>query len=202
MYEARVRQAVPRGLVALCLACATAIPLGAIATPTAAIPTHRVLLSTTGEVTEVASAVTAVGGTVVQTFEIAQALLADLPEHVTAPEGSFVVPNVTMRFNAAPTATTSDSANTFRETIGAPAGPTGSGVTVAVIDTGVDDSAPVDVAKHVNVSEGPVGDGLGHGTFMAGLVAGDDDEFGGVAPGAEVLDVQVAAQDGSTDLAR
>jgi hypothetical protein len=53
---------------------------------------------------EVASAVTAAGGTVVQTFEIAQTLLADLPENVTAPEGSFVVPNVTMKFNAAPAA--------------------------------------------------------------------------------------------------
>ena len=203
MDEASVHQTVPRGLVALCLACATAIPLGAMTTPTAATPTHRVLLSTTGEMSEVASAVTAAGGTVVQTFEIAQTLLADLPENVTAPQGSFVVPNVTMKFNAAPAATTtSDDANTFRDTIKAPAGPSGSGVTVAVIDTGVDDSVAVDVAKHVNVSGDTTGDGLGHGTFMAGLVAGDDNEFGGVAPGAEVLDVQVAAQDGSTDLAR
>ena len=203
MDEANVHQTVPRGLVALCLACATAIPLGAMTTPTAATPSHRVLLSTTGEMSEVASAVTAAGGTVVQTFEIAQTLLADLPENVTAPEGSFVVPNVTMKFNAAPAATaTSDAANTFRETIKAPGGQSGSGVTVAVVDTGVDDSVAVDVAKHVNVSGDTSGDGLGHGTFMAGLVAGDDNEFGGVAPGAEVLDVQVAAQDGSTDLAR
>ena len=56
------------------------------------------------------------------------------------------------------------------------------------------------MAERVNVSGGPTGDGLGHGTFMAGLVAGDDDEFGGVAPSAEVFDVQVAAQDGSTNL--
>lgn len=87
MDEANVHQTVPRGLVALCLACATAIPLGAMTTPTAATPSHRVLLSTTGEMSEVASAVTAAGGTVVQTFEIAQTLLADLPENVTAPEG-------------------------------------------------------------------------------------------------------------------
>ncbi len=202
MHEARIQQTVPRGLVAVCLACATAIPLGAMTAPSAATPTHRVLLSSTGEVSEVASAVTAAGGTVVQTFEIAQALLADLPEHAAAPEGTFVVPNVTMNFNAASAVSASDEANTFRETIAAPAGQGGSGVTVAVIDTGVDDSAAVDVAQHVNVSGDTTGDGLGHGTFMAGLVAGDDNEFGGVAPGAEVLDVQVAAQDGSTDLAR
>jgi hypothetical protein len=38
MDEANVHQTVPRGLVALCLACATAIPLGAMTTPTAATP--------------------------------------------------------------------------------------------------------------------------------------------------------------------
>jgi serine protease AprX len=37
---------------------------------------------------------------------------------------------------------------------------------------------------------------------MAGLVAGDDSEFGGVAPQASVVDVKVATADGSTDLRR
>ena len=54
----------------------------------------------------------------------------------------------------------------------------------------------------VNVSGDVTGDGLGHGTFMAGLVAGTDSDFGGVAPDAKVFDVQVAAADGSTDLTR
>ncbi len=71
---------------------------------------------------------------------------------------------------------------------------------VAVVDTGVDPAADIDVSERVNVSDGPAGDGLGHGTFMAGLVAGDDDQFGGVAPGAQIIDVQVADQDGSTNL--
>ncbi|HQR79857.1 MAG TPA: S8 family serine peptidase [Actinomycetota bacterium] len=204
MSEARARHITPRGLIALALAGAVAVPVGVLA-PAAAIqaPSERVLLGTTGDVAEVADAVTAAGGTVVETYEVARALLADLPESVAAPQGSFVVPNVTMKFNSVPSATPGDSAaNTFRETIGAPSGETGNGVTVAVIDTGVDPSADIDVADRVNVSGGATGDGLGHGTFMAGLVAGDDADFGGVASGAEVFDVQVAAPDGSTDLSR
>jgi serine protease AprX len=72
-------------------------------------------------------------------------------------------------------------------------------VTVAVVDTGVADVA--DLAgrlTHINVSSGAAGDGLGHGTFMAGLVAGDgsssDGTYAGVAPSARILDVQVATR--------
>ncbi|HTL22413.1 MAG TPA: S8 family serine peptidase, partial [Mycobacteriales bacterium] len=46
--------------------------------------------------------------------------------------------------------------------------------------------------------------GYGHGTFVAGLVAGDgtssDGAYAGVAPAASVLDVRVAHADGTSDL--
>ena len=45
---------------------------------------HRVLLGTSGD-TSMSRAVDAAGGRAVQTFEIAQALVVDLPESVTAP---------------------------------------------------------------------------------------------------------------------
>lgn len=202
MPEARARHMIPRELVALSIACVVAVPMGlGVPTGSATSPMHRVLLSTVGETGELVEAVNAVGGRVVQSYEVAEALLADLPQNVTAPHGSFVVPDLAMRFNAAPaTVAGSDEVNTFRQTIGAPLTDSGAGVQVAVVDTGVDPSADIDVSEHVNVSGGPAGDGLGHGTFMAGLVAGDDADFGGVAPAAEVFDVQVAAQDGSTNL--
>ena len=48
------------------------------------------------------------------------------------------------------------------------------------------------------------GDGYGHGTFVAGLVAGSGKSssgaYAGVAPAARILDVKVADSDGSTDL--
>ena len=190
-----------RGVLALTVAFGLAIPLG-LSAPSSAGPTHQLLLTSTGSVEELATDVALAGGRIVQTYEIAKTVLAELPEAVSAPEGSFVVPNVAMKFNSAPAATTgSDATNTFKATIGAPS-TGGAGVKVAVVDTGVDPAADITVSDRVNVSGGPAGDGLGHGTFMAGLVAGDNADFGGVAPGASIVDVQVAAADGSTDLQR
>lgn len=190
-----------RGVLALALACGMAIPVG-LSAPSSAGATHEVLLTSMGSVDELAADVTAAGGRVIQTYGIARTLLAELPEAATAPQGSFVVPNVAMKFNSAPAASgVSDAVNTFNETIGAPAN-AGSGVQVAVVDTGVDSDANITVSDRINVSGDVAGDGYGHGTFMAGLIAGDDAQYGGVAPEASVVDVQVAAADGSTDLKR
>jgi serine protease AprX len=84
---------------------------------------------------------------------------------------------------------------------------TGSGVGVAVIDTGV---VPMpDLAKHVayRVDFTPEQDGLdryGHGTHMSGIIVGDGTSSGGqytgVAPGAHLISVKVAGYDGATDV--
>jgi serine protease AprX len=83
----------------------------------------------------------------------------------------------------------------------------GDGVTVAIVDTGVADVPDLrGSVQHVNVSGAPKGDGFGHGTFLAGLIASSGASSGGlyrgVAPKADILDVQVAAADGSTSLFR
>ncbi|GIJ50552.1 serine protease [Virgisporangium aliadipatigenens] len=80
------------------------------------------------------------------------------------------------------------------------AGFDGSGVTVAVIDTGVDDSHP-DLAGKVVARRNFVPDketGLdvaGHGTHVASTVAGtgaaSDGKYRGVAPGAALIDAKV-----------
>ena len=79
----------------------------------------------------------------------------------------------------------------------------GAGVGVALVDTGVADT-PV-LAGHVvrGVDLTDEGDGVdryGHGTFMAGLIAGQDGL--GVAPGATVVSIKVAGRDGSTSLSQ
>jgi serine protease AprX len=94
----------------------------------------------------------------------------------------------------------------------------GAGVRVAVVDTGVSDTAALDRASGrlvdaVDTSTGEqrtggtYTDGYGHGTFMAdiiagGVVRGTHDQALGVAPGATVLVVRVASKSGSTSLSK
>src|SRR5581483_2182940 len=115
------------------------------------------------------------------------------------------------------------------QTIGAKAywknGITGKGVDVALIDSGV---VPVNglttPGKVVNGpdlsfdSQNPTLqylDGYGHGTFMAGIIAGRDDavqvgsnyaadstDFMGIAPDARVVNVKVADQGGAVDVSQ
>src|SRR5438309_1349018 len=94
------------------------------------------------------------------------------------------------------------------------AGYTGRGVGVALIDTGV---ASVQGLTSGNVVNGPDlsldnpmtslvnSDGFGHGTHMAGIIAGNDGTstgFKGVAPGAKLLSVKVGAYDGAVDVSQ
>lgn len=100
------------------------------------------------------------------------------------------------------------------------AGATGRGVDIAVIDTGV---APVegldgtgkmlvgpDLSFDAPGAPAPGLDAHGHGTFMAGIIAGRDagtspsspSGFMGVAPDARVVNVKVGAYDGATDVSQ
>lgn len=85
---------------------------------------------------------------------------------------------------------------------------TGAGVSVAVLDTGIDVEHPdLDVADCTNTVDNTGcgddhddgGDGSGHGTHVAGTVAAD--RFGntvaGVAPGVTLYDAKVLGDDGS-----
>ncbi|MFD9887826.1 S8 family serine peptidase [Amycolatopsis sp. NPDC059027] len=73
----------------------------------------------------------------------------------------------------------------------------GSGVTVAVLDTGVDATSPALSGK----VQGAGKDCVGHGTFVAGIVAAaprPGGGFSGIAPGARVLSVPVTDRTGGT----
>jgi serine protease AprX len=190
---------------------ALAIPTsdGSLATATTTTMS-RTLLSVTdpaGSAASVASAVRARGGVVVQEFALSDALLVDWPAGAVLPAGAVAIPDAPFHVASLPLTTASVAGATFRETLGTVRKANGTGVTVAVVDTGVADVP--DLAgrvTHVNVSGGAQGDGLGHGTFLAGLIAGSGASSGGtyagVAPGADILDVQVAAADGSTSLSK
>ncbi|MFZ0159133.1 MAG: S8 family serine peptidase [Kineosporiaceae bacterium] len=102
------------------------------------------------------------------------------------------------------------------------AGYTGAGVDVAVIDTGV---SPVPGLTSGNVVNGPDLsfdsqspaltdlDAFGHGTHMASLIAGrdeqsapkdypDDGKFAGIAPDARLVSLKVGASDGAVDVSQ
>ena len=88
-----------------------------------------------------------------------------------------------------------------------PAGADGSGVTVAVLDTGVTRVPELGDRVLARVDLTPEGDGYdryGHGTHMTGIVAGDgnsaDGGWRGVAPGVNVVSVKVAGWNGATDV--
>jgi len=93
--------------------------------------------------------------------------------------------------------------------LGKPTTPTGKGVDVAVIDTGV---APVRYLDSADaVVNGPdlsidrqlglptAVDAYGHGTHLAGIIAGRD---AGVAPGARIVNLKVGAADGAVDVSQ
>ncbi len=81
---------------------------------------------------------------------------------------------------------------------------TGSGVRVAVVDTGVDAQHPDLVGRVIDAKdftgEG-AGDGNGHGTHVAGIIAGSgaasDGKYRGVAPDALILAARVLGSGGS-----
>ncbi|MFC4551967.1 MULTISPECIES: S8 family serine peptidase [Halorussus] len=78
-------------------------------------------------------------------------------------------------------------------------GVSGEGVTVAVLDSGIDDSHPaIDrvIAERDFTYEGRTDDPNGHGTHVAGIVASDDDKYTGMAPNASLMDVRVLNSEG------
>jgi serine protease AprX len=115
--------------------------------------------------------------------------------------------------------------NVYQRVIGADllknAGDNGHGVTVAVMDTGVSSMADTS-SRLVSVAQDPLGlthancinfagdgtctDQYGHGTFLAGLIAGtgaaSGGQYAGVAPGAKILSVKIAGADGSADVSK
>jgi serine protease AprX len=117
----------------------------------------------------------------------------------------------------------SDIVTAYNRSIRSPSvwdeGYTGDGVGVALVDTGIAGDLPdfrvsarnatsrVIASAVVNPDAATAGDGYGHGTHVAGLIAGNganraksdplDGKYVGVAPDADLISVKVADEDGN-----
>lgn len=152
---------------------------------------------------------------------------ADAAEEVTSPLLAAIWEDAALVTSLAPAEYSGSMYWVAQEATGAAdfwsQGYTGAGVDVALIDSGV---VPVDGLTYPNkVINGPdlsfesqadnlrYLDTYGHGTHMAGIIAGrddaattvqkgDDENFLGMAPGARILNVKVADAQGAVDVSQ
>lgn len=193
-------------------------------------PDASVIVEAAG-VTAATNAVVAVGGTVELALPLVDAVAARVgPTALAALEANptlGIAPDTTLR----PTSGSFSAAPSIGQSMGARNGPpvdtqiaaldvpadwspdAGRGVAVALVDTGVADTPDLNGSRLVRgpdfSGEGDGIDRYGHGTFMAGLIAGDGTASAGlptrhfgVAPGATLVSVKVAGADGSSSVAR
>jgi serine protease AprX len=194
-----------------------------------------IVRSVSGGTQQIEAAVTSMGGAIERRLSIidgfsaslpsdALPILRQLPGVVSVTENAVLEPE-DGTFDPA------DDANSMYSTTrysGASrwwdAGYTGAGVDVAVIDTGVSPveglSAPDKVIYGPDLSIESQApnltnlDSYGHGTFMAGLIAGRDSDmvppysqapasqYRGMAPDARIVSVKVGTADGGTDVSQ
>jgi serine protease AprX len=165
-----------------------------------------------------ASSVESVGGTVDLSLPIIAGVAAHVSAGGIATLGAIPALHVTDDAAMHPTSDAFDASVLDTQVAAINPGATwspdaGRGVGVALVDTGVADTPDLNGARLVRSpdfsGEDDAVDHYGHGTFMAGLIAGDGTASAGaqtrhfgVAPGATLVSVKVADADGSTTLSR
>ena len=147
----------------------------------------------------------------------------DVPLLSRVPGVTGVVPDLKTHVQSTP-GTYNNVPSVYKQTTGGKtldqAGDRGQGVTVALIDTGVTSMPDIagaiqpvsldplhllNLSPCVNYSSEPTcDDSYGHGTFIAGLIAGNGvssaGKYVGMAPAAKIISLKIAGRDGSADV--
>ncbi|HEX3750190.1 MAG TPA: S8 family serine peptidase [Streptosporangiaceae bacterium] len=177
---------------------------------------ETVIVTATGLLSPV-TAVLRIGGTVLSQFHLINGVEAVIPTILEpvldALPGITVTPDASVSVQSSTESTGPHTpSDAFLPQTGATqlaaSGDTGQGVTVAVLDTGIDNLPDFSgrLAGGVDLTGGndPFQDGYGHGTFVAGLIAGNgassNGQYSGEAPGAKLVSIKVAGADGTTHL--
>ncbi len=187
------------------------------APPASASATETVIVTSSGLLSPV-SAVLGVLGNVLQQFSIIDGVEATIPTALepllAALPGITVTPDVSVSVQSVPESTGPHTpSDDFLQQTGASElaaqGDTGQGITVAVLDTGIDNlpdfAGRLIGGVDLTGDNSPFQDDYGHGTFVAGLIAGNgassNGQYSGEAPGANLVSIKVAGASGQTDLA-
>jgi serine protease AprX len=222
--------------IAVLLAVALGIGVFAASAAGAATPKVDVLVRVEpGTDASVAAGIEALGGHPDKPLRILSGFMAEVPTDVLAQVGALpgvvsVASGIDIGFDAALYDPEKISSSLYQVTknIGADElwkdGYTGAGIDVAVIDSGVAplpqfqgrlvDGPDLSFGADENIDGN---DGFGHGTHMAGIIAGRDGSvsldrhtlrddakrrFVGIAPGARIVDMKVGAPDGAVDVSQ
>lgn len=197
------------------LVASAAVLLGGLA----ALPAHaqggtqRVIVQASS-VSAAARAVERVGGTVQRELAIVDGVAAVIPRGASLRGVEAVTPDRRVVSAATDSPGPGTATNVYRqETQATEVGNASRAVTVAVIDTGIapvggladnllrvpDPRRPGQTAACANFSAEPTcDDSYGHGTFLAGLIAGDG-PYPGMDPTARLVSVKIAGRDGAAD---
>jgi len=191
------------------VAVALVVAASTMVAASGAIKTVHIIVSSTSD-SSAADAVQRAGGRVESSLPIANAVVADVPADnvaalsriaTVATDRKLVVRSAS--YSGAPgTAAPYEVGATDAWSTSA-----GRGIGVALVDTGV---APVPdlldrvVAVADLTPEHRITDSFGHGTFMAGLIAGNgtasNGQYLGIAPESHLVSIKVATADGATTL--
>jgi serine protease AprX len=212
------------GVATPALSASAAVPLAAKGSTWAARPgtgtAQKVIVQArVGHESDVAAAIRQLGGSVDSPLDIVNGFAAHVPASAVAalrahPGVRAVSENSQVHF-ASNIYDESTVASSYGKAAGAPAawsaGNTGSGVGIAVIDTGISPMKDFEgrLVHGPDLSgEGNVIDSYGHGTVMAGIAGGSGADsannaagsYAGVAPGSTLVSVKVAGRNGAADV--